>query len=88
MRLYAVRVFVQGTQQGGLLFVTARSALDAMNEVETRLGLKPPSAYIDKETGKMLVTDWHGYEFKARQVASPDKHPPPFRPTRPVPTEC
>ncbi len=70
MHLYAVRVFVQGTQQGGPVFVTARSALDAMNEVEARLGLKPPSAYIDKDTGKMLVTDWHGYEFKARQVES------------------
>jgi hypothetical protein len=68
MYVYAVRVFVQGVQQGGPLFISARSAREAMDEVEVKMGLKPPCITIDKETGKMNITDWHGYEFRARRV--------------------
>jgi len=67
--VYAVRVFQQGIQQGQPLYISARSAEEALNEVEARLGLKPPNASIDKETGKMAVTDWHGREFRAKLVA-------------------
>jgi len=69
MDVYAVRVFQQGIQQGQPLYISARSAEEALNEVEARLGLKPPNASIDKETGKMTVTDWHGREFRAKLVA-------------------
>jgi hypothetical protein len=66
MNVYAVRVFSQGTQRGGPLYVTAPSAAEAMNQVEAQLGLKPACFSIDQ--GKMTVVNWHGYEFKARQV--------------------
>jgi hypothetical protein len=68
MPIYAVRIFVQGIQQGTPLLVTARSAAEAMNEVEARLGLKPPTVGVEQETGRLMVSDWHGYEFRARQV--------------------
>ena len=68
MNVYAVRVSKQGIQQGRPLYIPARSAQEALNEVEVRLGLKPPHASIDQETGKMTVTDWHGHEFSARLV--------------------
>jgi hypothetical protein len=68
MPIYAIRVFVQGIQQGKPLLVNARSAAEAMDEVEARLGLTPPTVSIEQETGRLLVGDWHGYEFRARQV--------------------
>jgi hypothetical protein len=68
MPIYAVRVFVQGIQQGKALLVNARSAAEAMDEVEARLGLTPPTVGIEQETGRLMVGDWHGYEFRARQV--------------------
>lgn len=68
MNVYAVRVFSQGTQRGGPLYVTAPSAAEAMKQVETQLGLKPACFSIDPETGKLTVVNWHGYEFRARQV--------------------
>jgi len=68
MPIYAVRIFVQGIQQGTPLLITARSAAEAMNEVEARLGLKPPTISVEQETGRLMVGDWHGYEFRARQV--------------------
>jgi hypothetical protein len=68
MSVYAVCLLAQGKQQGGAVYVVAPSAEEAMNEVEVRLGLKPPRANIDKETGKMTVTNWHGYEFRARRM--------------------
>jgi hypothetical protein len=68
MPIYAVRVFVQGIQQGKPLLISARSAVEAMNEVEARLGLTPPTVSVEQETGRLLVGDWHGYEFRARQV--------------------
>ncbi len=68
MNVYAVRVFQQGIQQGQPLHISARSAEEAINEVEARLGLEPACARIDKETGKMAVTSWHGCEFRARLV--------------------
>ena len=68
MNLYAVRVFFQGVQQGGVLYAKAGTALEAMNEVEARLGLRPPRVSIDKSTGDMAVVGWHGHEFKARKL--------------------
>jgi len=68
MNLYAVRVFFQGAQKGGVLYAKAGTALEAMNEVEARLGLKPPRVSIDKSTGDMTVVGWHGHEFKARKL--------------------
>jgi hypothetical protein len=68
MSVYAVCLLAQGKQQGGALYVVASSAEEAMSDVETRLGLKPPCANINKETGKMTVTNWHGYEFRARRM--------------------
>jgi hypothetical protein len=68
MPIYAVRIFVQGIQQGSPLLITARSAAEAMNEVEARLGLKPPSVGVEQETGRLMAGDWHGYEFRAKQV--------------------
>ncbi len=56
MNVYVVRVFEQGIQQGRPLYVEARSALEAMNEVETRLGLEPVCATFDRDSGKMIVT--------------------------------
>jgi hypothetical protein len=66
--VYAVRVFEHGVQRGVALRVPARSALEAMNQVESRLGLKPAMVRIDDETGRMTVVDWHGYEFKAKRL--------------------
>ena len=68
MKLYAVRVFKQGVQQGSPLNVEAPAALEAMNEVEARLGLRPPRVSVDKSTGKLTVTGWHGYCFQARRL--------------------
>ena len=68
MPIYAVRIFVQGIQQGTPLLITARSAAEAMNEVEARLGLKPPTISVEQETGRLIVGEWHGDEFRARQV--------------------
>ena len=70
MNLYAVRVFKRGVQEGGELYAKAKTALEAMNEVEARLGLKPPRVSVDKSTGDMLVVGWHGHEFRARIVTS------------------
>ena len=70
MNVYAVCVFQQGIQQGQPLHISARSAEAAMNEVEARLGLEPACTSIDKETGKMAVTGWHGREFRARLVSN------------------
>ena len=68
MTVYAVRVFKQGVQQGSPLKVEAPAALEAMNEVEARLGLKPPRVSIDKSTGDMTVVGWHGHEFRAKKL--------------------
>ena len=68
MKLYAVRVFKQGVQQGSPLKVEAPAALEAMNEVEARLGLKPPRVSVDKSTGELFVTGYHGYEFRAKKL--------------------
>ena len=67
MNVYAVRVFEQGIRRGRSIYVEAQSAREAIDEIEARLGLKPPSVSVDEDTGKM-VADWHGYEFKARRM--------------------
>jgi hypothetical protein len=68
VNVYAVRVFKQGVQQGSPLNVEAPAALEAMNEVEARLGLKPPRVSVDKSTSELFVTGYHGYEFRARKL--------------------
>jgi hypothetical protein len=68
MKIYAVRVFKQGTQQGRPINVEAHTALEAMDEVEAHLGLKKPVVSINQSTGKMS-TIWHGFEFQARALA-------------------
>ena len=68
MKLYAVRVFKHGVQQGSPLKVEAPAVLEAMNEVEARLGLTPPRVSVDKSTGELFVTSYHGYEFRARKL--------------------
>jgi hypothetical protein len=68
VKLYAVRVFRQGVQQGSPLNVEAPAALEAMNEVEARLGLTPPRVSVDKGTGELFVTGYHSYEFRAKKL--------------------
>jgi hypothetical protein len=68
VKLYAVRVFKQGVQQRSPLNVEAPAALEAMNEVETRLGLRPPRVSVDKSTGELFVTGYHGHEFRAKKL--------------------
>jgi hypothetical protein len=68
MKIYAVCVFKQGTQQGRPINVEAHTALEAMDEVEARLGLKKPKVSINQSTGTMSAI-WHGFEFRARALA-------------------
>ena len=70
MNLYAVRVFKAGKQEGGVLKAMANTSLEACNAIEGKLGLKPPRVSVDKSTGEMMVVGWHGYEFKAKLLAS------------------
>lgn len=66
--LYAVNLFKLGLRVGKSLLVEAPNARQAMDEVEVRLGLRPPTVAIDLGTGKLSVARWHGYEFRARPI--------------------
>ena len=68
MTVYAVRVFKQGLPVGDEMYAEGEDANQAMDEIEARLGLKPPCVSIDCDTGKMIVVNWHGYEFRAKRL--------------------
>jgi hypothetical protein len=73
--LYRVDVFSQGK------FITshmaeAADALTAINRVEASYGQPPKveeiTVYLEdgKKEHLLVVSDWHGYSFEARQVAT------------------
>jgi hypothetical protein len=67
--VFAIRVFKQGKPVSDKpLKAEGKDANEAIDEVEARLGLKPPRVTIDHRTGNMSVTGWHGYEFVARAL--------------------
>jgi hypothetical protein len=66
--VFAIRVFKQGKPVSDKpLKAEGKDANEAIDEIEARLGLKPPRVSIDKD-GKMSVVGWHGYEFVARAL--------------------
>ncbi|MBI1881656.1 MAG: hypothetical protein HYR94_26050 [Chloroflexi bacterium] len=74
--LYQIEIFSQGefiTRQT----VEAPDALTAINRVEASYGQPPKMEEITVhlEDGKkehlLVVSDWHGYSFVARQIKSP-----------------
>ncbi len=52
--------------------VTARTGLEACNTVESRYGEPARVTFAQNSKGEkiMIVTDWHGYTFQAKQLAT------------------
>ena len=75
MDFYAVRVFEGGEQRALAYRVPARSAEHAVTQVAAHFGLEPTSLSVDKDTGKMTLENWHGYEFRAKKLQSQVKLP-------------
>ena len=66
---FRIIVSYQGNRIGKPLYADGNTALEAINTVESRLGLNAPQVSIDKATGKMVVVGFHGYHFSARQIS-------------------
>jgi hypothetical protein len=71
-RLYRVEVYSRGVFFSHHL-IEAEDALAAINQVETQYGQPPKveetTIYFDdgKKEHLLIVSDWHGYSFEARQ---------------------
>lgn len=72
-RLYRVEVYSRGVFVSHHL-IEADDALGAINQVEAQYGQPPKveetTVYFDdgKKEHLLIVSDWHGYSFEARQL--------------------
>lgn len=77
-KLYQVEVFSQG-ELIKLHLIEAVDALSAINLIEALYGPPPKveDATVQLESGKkehlLIVADWHGFSFMARQISPPAK---------------
>ena len=69
MKVYLVRVYKSGLECREPITAEGADASEAIDNAEASMGLKPPRMSIDKSTGKMSVTGWHGFEFVAQAIA-------------------
>lgn len=65
---YLVRVSKAGVAQKTFFVPMAGDALDACDQTEKELGLKPPYGVVCPDTGSVSHIRWHGYMFTAKAV--------------------
>ena len=65
---YLVKVSKAGVFLKTMFVPLANNALDACNQVEVNLGLKPPYGTVCPDTGSISHIGWHGYMFTAKAI--------------------